>query len=288
MESISLEEFLGDKPELLKTAKGLFEFIHFVKLPSAQDKVNTIAEKLKFMTGIVGSLTEMYGGDFEEVEMQFGEKADRFKVSHALIDDKLLENLLFSDIEIVLIQMWKELHVNDTVDISVLEENRIAYEKAWSPLCTVLIERTEGAHAAIRLKEEVSDCLNSLMFVFYANKITQDFTDFACRREKIKNTLREITSELIKVEAKKPKPKAKTLKPKKTGLKGPKTAFMKKQVDVFAAYVKDHPITASVKAGQRARACWLAHKKEWDEAAEIGKGYTEPKSLARAYQNRRS
>lgn len=291
MKNISIEEMFDGNPMFAELAKGILSFLHLKKLPRVQDKVDAIVERLEIMSGVVGSLTEMFSGDFSEIETQFGKKTNRCKTTHILIDEGLLDQILFTKLEVIVILMWKQLHVDEPFDASALEEKLLACRKAWGPLCDVLIDRTEGADAALRLKEEVSDFMDSLMFVLYANKVTDDLADFLRHREKIKTTLREITSALIKVEAKKPKPKEKTPKTKpakaKKGLKGPKTSYQDKQVEIFAAYVKDHPITASVKAGQRARACWIAHKDEWDKAAADGTGYSKASSLARAYRNRR-
>lgn len=203
MMKISLDELFTDKPELVEMAKGLLEFLHLKKLPRVQDKVDAIAEKLEIMASVVGSLTEMFSGDFKEIETQFGEKTNRCKTTHILNEEYLLDQILFSNLEVIVILMWKKHHADEPVDIAGLDEKLIACRKVWGPLCDVLIDRTEGALAAIRLKEEVSDFMDSLMFVFYANKVTDDLTEFTRRRDRIKATLREITSELIKVEARK-------------------------------------------------------------------------------------
>ena len=74
--------------------------------------------------------------------------------------------------------------------------------------------------------------------------------------------------------------------PRKRGRRrrrGPKTEFMSRQLAVFTAFVERHPVTPSVKAGTRARQCWIAHQADWDRAAENGTGYSRPSALARAY-----
>lgn len=72
-------------------------------------------------------------------------------------------------------------------------------------------------------------------------------------------------------------------KPKKsTTGKGKQTPFMKRQLEIFRAYLDKHPVCASYSLITRARQCWNTHRAEWDKTAENRTGYTSYKTLAQA------
>ena len=78
---------------------------------------------------------------------------------------------------------------------------------------------------------------------------------------------------------------------KGNGNKGPKTQFMANQLEMFANYVKNHPIVKGNNSRtiySVAKHFWGKHREEFDRAAKLKDsthGYASPKVLADAHKN---